>query len=117
MALDSGGQVDRQALMAKFGNDRQLLAELVEALWEEMPRRLSSLEEALASGDAKALFQAAHAIKGAVSNFEAQSATQAAFHLETLGREERLSDAPSALLVLKRQLDYLVEDLQGLLEG
>ena len=57
----------------------------------------------------QASINAAHALKGAVSNFCANRAQASALLLERLGREKRMDDAPAALAALHRELAALRE--------
>ena len=89
--------VDRAALLDRVGGDEDLLREIASIFLDEYPALIQEIRTAVAAMDAKGVERAAHSLKGSVANFGAQSATEAAFRLETLGRSGRLEDAPVAL--------------------
>jgi HPt (histidine-containing phosphotransfer) domain-containing protein len=70
---------------------------------------LTDIDTAIRSGYAEALHSAAHALKGAVSNFCASRAQAKAQQLERLGREKRLAEAPAILAELRNELAALRE--------
>jgi two-component system sensor histidine kinase/response regulator len=99
--------VDAAELLARLDGDRALLAELATAFLDGVDERLSAVRTAVERGDPIALHAAAHQLKGAVSNFAARAATEAARRLETMGRQGQLEEAPAALLTLQGELDRL----------
>jgi HPt (histidine-containing phosphotransfer) domain-containing protein len=105
---------DRDAAMARVGGDAELLKELAELFEEEWPRSLTLLREAVERGDPAAVQNAAHGLKGAVANFGARPAVDAASELEKLAREARLAEAPQALAALEEALASLQTELAAL---
>jgi signal transduction histidine kinase/HPt (histidine-containing phosphotransfer) domain-containing protein len=105
---------DQEEALAHVDGDRELLAELAEIFRNECPRLLNDVRRAVVAGDAKALERAAHALKGSVTNFRADSAFQAAFSLEVMAREGRLDDAGQRLAELDFELEQLVAALARL---
>lgn len=73
----------------------------------ECPRQLNAVRQAVAAGDAKALEQSAHLLRGSVGNFVATEATAAAARLEAFGRSGDLSLATDALRALEAAVDRL----------
>lgn len=63
---------DKDELMERLDGDIEFLAETVEILEEDGPSLIEELRAAAAEADAERIAQAAHAIKGMVSNFCAQ---------------------------------------------
>lgn len=78
----------------------------------ECPRQLNAVRLAVAAGDAKALEQAAHLLKGSAGNFVATEATAAAARLEAVGRSGDLSQAASALRTLEAAIERLTPALR-----
>jgi HPt (histidine-containing phosphotransfer) domain-containing protein len=72
------------------------------------------LSEAVKAGDAKRLERAAHGLKGAVSNFGAVPAVEAALRLETLGRARELANVAQVLQTLELALAELRPELEAL---
>ena len=103
---------DLQATMEQVGDDKDLLRELVDIYVGEYPAQLQSLEEAVGNNDAEAVRETAHSIKGAVGNFGAGLAVQAALNLENIGKSGYLSAAADALAALKLELDRLERELK-----
>ena len=88
---DSGALpvVDLDEALEMMGGDTELLLEVVEVFLEEdYPRQLKALQEGLRDGDAKAVGEAAHGIKGALVSFGGRAGYVLALRLETMGREE-----------------------------
>lgn len=100
---------DRDAALARVGDDEELLTELVKIFLEDYPNNLSAIDKAVASQDPPMLERAAHTLKGAVANFGADAVVREAFELERQGRSGDLSHATENLQRLHetiRQLDY-----------
>jgi HPt (histidine-containing phosphotransfer) domain-containing protein len=94
-------------MLERVGGDRKALAELVRVFRADWPRQLARLREALRQNDAVALRAAAHALKGAVSNFAARAATEAALGLQKMGEAGRLGGAGAELERLEREVETL----------
>ena len=93
-----------------------------EMFYEEARELLISLEEGLMDlerrqGDRAHLdktFRAAHSLKGAVDNFVARAAYEAALRLETLGRNGNLAGAEEAYTELEKEMNRLLPVLANL---
>ena len=77
---------------------------------------MASLREAVEAGDPVRVAQAAHALKGAVSNVEAGAAFAAATRLEDLGRAGDLPGAVEQLGAVERDMSELIAALRSFLE-
>jgi signal transduction histidine kinase/CheY-like chemotaxis protein/HPt (histidine-containing phosphotransfer) domain-containing protein len=99
--------MDKAAILARVGHDGQLLHDLVTVFLNECPRLLADVRAAVEQGDAAKLTTAAHALKGAVSNFSTWPAFEAALRLETMGRTGDLTAAPDGLEALDTALHRL----------
>lgn len=108
--------LDRTALMERMDGDTELLAELAAIFLEDCPRLMAAAREAVADRNEEAVVTAAHAIKGAVSNFCARGCVEAAYALERLGREgipregaaEAWAQAEAVLLAVEAEIERLV---------
>jgi CheY-like chemotaxis protein/HPt (histidine-containing phosphotransfer) domain-containing protein len=109
--------IDQARLLERVGGDAKELAEVARIFLADAPRRLGEIRRAIAERDARALRAAAHALKGAVSNFGAQSAVEAAFELQKLGDSADLDEAPVALERLERELRAVLRELRRLTAG
>jgi two-component system, sensor histidine kinase and response regulator len=105
---------NRSEALGRIGGDEDLLRDLCHIFLEESPKLLQKIEEAVAAGDAQAMMQAAHSLKGEASYLGAGATTQAARQLEEMGRTHDLSRTHAILAVLKREIGALQIDLQDL---
>jgi len=74
---------DRQAVLANFGGDEALLAQIAAIVVEQWPRNSARLRAARAALDLKALRAEAHLLKGSFGNLAANAAVVAARELES----------------------------------
>jgi PAS domain S-box-containing protein len=102
---------DRAAALERCGDDPGLLRELIDMFLAEIPGWMASLEQGLKAGDADQVKRMAHTIKGAVGTFAATPAWDAAFRVETLGRENALAEAGPAW----QEMQAVIERLKGAL--
>jgi two-component system, sensor histidine kinase and response regulator len=106
--------IDKQVALSQASDDVELLLEIIELFLADCPVLLEEMQEALASSDKQGLMQAAHSLKGAVGNFGAKPAYEAAHKLEMMGREGKLSLALVACQELTIQLDRVQMALTAL---
>jgi HPt (histidine-containing phosphotransfer) domain-containing protein len=106
--------LDLQLALSRVGGDKQLLREIAVLFIDECPRAFAEIQEAVARGDAAKLENAAHAVKGSVSNFGAQTAVDAAFRLEQMGRTNQMSEAEGTLRKLESALSAVCTELATL---
>ena len=110
-SLPPAGVVDFPRLLERVGGDRKALAQLVRIFRADSPKQAARIRKAIESGDAPALRSAAHAVKGAVSNFAAPAATEAALRLQRMGDTGHLAGAEGALDRLEREIGRVLEAL------
>ncbi len=103
----------RPAFLAGLGGDRALAGKLVALFITQSAALLSRIRTALAENNTEELRQAAHALKGTVSNFPAGAALGAAARMETIGLDGDIAAARELYPVL----DQEVERLRALLPG
>src|SRR5262245_14562483 len=110
-AQSSTGQLrpllDRSAVLERVGGDYDLLREITVIFLNDYPVLLEEIGGALNARDPKKLERAAHTLKGSVATFEAPTATQAAYRLESIGRCADFSDADLAFAELIAEFDLL----------
>jgi CheY-like chemotaxis protein/HPt (histidine-containing phosphotransfer) domain-containing protein len=109
--------VDRARVLAHIGDDRELLRDVIDIFLRESPRLLTAVRTAIAAADAAALHRAAHAVKGAILVFGADTAVAAAQRLETMGRQADLAHAAEAYAELEREVERLKPALAALAQG
>jgi two-component system, sensor histidine kinase and response regulator len=108
------GILNEAEALRRVGDDRQLLGELAEVFLNESPRLLESIRTALAAQDASKVRLFAHSLKGAIDNFAAQDAYDAALRLEMLGRSGNLAEAGQACARLQQAMDRLLPAVANL---
>lgn len=102
---------DLSAALSRVAGDEALLKELIAIFIEEYPGWIADLRAAVAAADAPRVRRAAHTIKGAVDNCGAGSAFDAAFRLERMAGEGRLTGAEEAVVALDREIQRLLPAL------
>jgi two-component system, sensor histidine kinase and response regulator len=103
---------DRAVLMERTESDHELIRALVDVFESDRPMLLGNIEAAIASGDAEALYRAAHTLKGAVGVFGADSAHARAERLERFGRDGAVEDGRAAYPELRDLVTSLEDDLK-----
>jgi two-component system sensor histidine kinase/response regulator len=102
------------AVLERAGGDPELRQRIARLFLEHVPDARARLHDALARRDAAALAASAHWLKGAVGNFPAPVATEAAARVEMLGRRGDLDGASAACAALDAELDRLAQALAAL---
>jgi PAS domain S-box-containing protein len=110
--------IDRKELLARVESDVGLLSTLVGVFKADRPNLLAAIQSALAGGDAGALGDAAHTLKGALAVFGVEPARSLAEQLEKMGRSGTLDGAAAlverlelAVASAEKGLDELLRDL------
>jgi CheY-like chemotaxis protein len=115
-AGDEDEQLDRCALLDRFGGDSQLLSELIEIYLSESPSLLAAAQRAFQEKKGQDLARAAHTIKGSAGNFNARATVRAAERLEAFAQEGDFSRAQEAMSALEREMqrfDRVLSALRG----
>src|SRR5207248_11684273 len=92
-------------VLARVGGDRELLAEISRLFLDDAPRHLERIRTALDTRDGEALRRAAHGLKGAAANFDADGVVNAARALEEMGRTAHFDDRDAAWRALSAETD------------
>jgi HPt (histidine-containing phosphotransfer) domain-containing protein len=106
---------DENALMDRVDGDVEFLEETIAMLDEDSPALLEQIRAAANARDAAALVKPAHALKGMLANFCAEPAETAVRALETMGREERLTDVDVAVARVEDETVRLTKALHQFL--
>jgi CheY-like chemotaxis protein/HPt (histidine-containing phosphotransfer) domain-containing protein len=101
------------ALLARFG-DRKFLRGMIRIFQADAVKSLKRIRDAIARSDAEEVRAAAHALKGSAANFLADTAVQAAHHLEIMGREHNLSGFEEGLRRLELEIATLTQNLSAM---
>jgi CheY-like chemotaxis protein len=105
--------IDWQAALDVVQNDEELLAEVVDAVLEEVPRLVGELAAAMDAHDLRAIQRLAHTIKGNMRTFCMQSGEVLAGELERQAREGRLQNERGRYEQLKRHADAFLTALRN----
>ena len=89
-----------------------LFQQIANMLIEHCPDQITRIKEAIAENNSGALEREAHSLKGAVGNFGADDAHEAAYHLEKLGKNGEMALAEKGLTDLERALEKLLSELK-----
>jgi PAS domain S-box-containing protein len=92
---------------ARCTGDKDLMLELLAIFSEDAAVLLRDASDALASGDAFLLYQAAHSLKGMIGAYSAPQALQAVSRLAELAQEEKMSKAVGAFIRVRREIRRL----------
>jgi signal transduction histidine kinase/CheY-like chemotaxis protein len=99
---------DHDVALRRAGGKPRLLRDLAQILTEEGPRLLGEIRAALADENCPELERAAHTLKSSVGLFGARAAADAAWRLETMGRDQDLAGAEDACAALEGELERLM---------
>ena len=103
------------AILDAVGGNVRLLARVRDAFALQTPRLLTALRDAIAARDGEALFQTAHTLKGAISNFDVPEAIAAAIELERAGKASDFIRAEELLPELEAAIHDLEEQIEAAL--
>jgi len=99
-------------VLARVGGDRELLAEISRLFVDDAPRHLEQIRRALDARDGESLRRAAHGLKGAAANFDADGVVAAARTLEEIGRNGQFDGGEAAWRALTMETDQLIAILR-----
>jgi signal transduction histidine kinase/DNA-binding response OmpR family regulator len=101
---------DRGAL-ARVAADPAMLREIIAIFLEDCPKQVAAVREGLAAGDCGAVYRAAHTLKGAVGNFQAQEIVAQLQRLEARAREGDTATCVKIFDQIQVELDRLIASL------
>ena len=103
---------DWEEALGQVGGNEDILRRAVALFFVECPRLMKAIGEAIAGGHPPELEQSAHALKGTVRIFCAESTIEAAQELELLGSEGDLGQAEGAYRSLEEEVALLLSGLK-----
>jgi HPt (histidine-containing phosphotransfer) domain-containing protein len=106
--------IDKAALLERVGGDVELMREVIQLFMEDCPMQLAAIHAAILSGDAEALRNAAHALRGAAGTLSAAGIVEASLVLERLGAANTLALADAAWKTLNAEAAHLAAALQDM---
>ena len=99
------------------GDQDEFLREIIGIFFEDMPRRITELDQSLAAGDRPKFARAAHSIKGSSSNLGAAALRDVAGQLETQAQKEGLGQVAELLASLKNEFERAHAELSKLISA
>ena len=103
---------DLDGLTRRTGGDQALMLSVVHMFLEDYPSRMAAIRAAVDRADAEAIYVTAHALKGAAGYLAADLVVEAAAHVEAVGRDGRLAEAPAAGERLDGAVSELADELR-----
>lgn len=108
----STSTVDATELLKNFGDNLELLDELATLFQSNAAELVDAIQQAITDQNCNAIRQAAHSLKGAVSNFASRTALDAASMVESAAANEDLDGAKTAFEKLVPIIDQLFVELR-----
>ncbi|RJP33860.1 MAG: response regulator [Candidatus Omnitrophota bacterium] len=108
--------LDKEHLFMEYGDDKELLNELIHLFMQESESHISIIQKAITDRDSQALEREAHSLKGSASNFASPLTVASALALEQLGKQGDFTNADQAFHELKQRIELLQNALRRLLE-
>ncbi|MBI1824851.1 MAG: response regulator [Planctomycetes bacterium] len=99
------GSFDFDAILKRWGGDRQFAVKLIQMFQSQAPEFIEKLRRLVTSGDHVETANTAHGLKGAAAYVSASSVRDAAEELEHMGRAADLSDAIPCLSRIEHGLE------------
>lgn len=113
----SSSIVDHAALLDRVDGDLEFLEETVELLESDGRQLVEELRSASEAGDQDALVKKAHALKGMVSNFCAETVQREAEEIEYLARDGTLEEIPEKVGRFVSSFDLLCLETRAIASG
>jgi two-component system, sensor histidine kinase and response regulator len=105
--------IDWKRGLAAVDGDADLFQELLRIFASGAPAALEKLRAGIEHKNAAAIEQAAHALKGSMSNFGAEDAVQASSRLETMARNGNLEHAAEGFQQLEKEVRRLLAAIEA----
>lgn len=99
-------------LTERLDNDFELFTELAELFYDDSSALMDKIRNSIDNNDHESLRKAAHTLKGAVANFAAPGAYEAASVLEMTGRNMELTGAEDQYAALKSEIDAVISEMK-----
>lgn len=99
-------------MMARLGNDHDLVREILTQFLKEAPQRIKQLKQAVQKEDLSKIHVSAHTIKGLAANISAPDLARAALELEKRAKDNNLAGVLSAIPQLEEQAARLKSCLE-----
>ncbi len=108
---------DKERLLKIFDNDWNFFKESADMFQADYPDMIVAVKNAVKESNSNALRRSAHALKGILGNFQAESAIEIAYHLEKMGSNGDFCEAEKKCRQLEDAVDKFAKKLSGFVEG
>ncbi len=108
--------INKKALSERLDGDFDLFKELAQLFLSDSPKLISAIEEAIKNRNSEKIGKSSHTIKGAVANFSAEKAFNAALELEKIGKNQELEKAEVAFNKLMAEVENMRKALQLIID-
>jgi len=106
---------DRAQTLESLGGDETLFQEVMEIFLRDVPGHLDSLSQAITQGNAKAVEESAHTLKGEVGYLGIATLSQQIRELEQLGQKCELESAEGLYATFKAELSAVMTTIHTVL--
>ena len=103
--------VNKSELLERLDGDMVFMKDIIEIFFDESPKLLADIKEAIEDNDTSSLRDLTHAMKGMLNNLAAKPASSAAVKLENIARSGDLVHASEAYLALEDEISLLIPEL------
>jgi CheY-like chemotaxis protein len=103
-APEASAVIDTQAALRYAGGSPKTLKEFSDIFYEEYPRLMERIRQAISNGEASELKLAAHTLKGTLELLGGDAARQTAQRLEQMGRDNQWVDVEAAWSELDQRI-------------
>ena len=108
--------INKKALRERLDGDFELFKELSQLFLSDSPKLVSAIQEAIKIKNSEKIGKTSHTIKGAVANFSAEKAFNAALTLEKMGKNQELEKVEEAFNDLTNEIENMRQALRQILD-
>lgn len=102
---------DQAAFLERTMADPEIIEAVIESYFEDIPKQIELLKNALADRDAKKVQELAHRIRGASLNVSGLAIQSTAREMESAGANQDLTRAQALLPDMEKQFEELKQDM------
>ena len=98
--------------MERLGGDEQLFHEIIEIFLDDVPKQMAAMGQAIAEGNAEAIEQVAHTLKGELGYLGISEVSRKAREMEEFGQKSDIRLAASLYATFERELCELLNSMR-----
>jgi len=99
--------------MSALSGDKKMLQRYADLLMKDIGHEVNLVESAIESGDAKALMEHSHTLKGLAAHLKTTSLRELALDIESMGIEGSMEGVSEKLRVLKKEYGNICSTIKG----